>query len=120
MNTPSINIAEAARVFFRKPGVLPRLILINTSIFLLVYLTSLVWWLFALNNEETGGMSPLVLWMAVPSDVLNLSSKPWTILTYMFLHEGFLHLLFNMLILYFGGVVFLQYLSPNRCTKLTC
>lgn len=30
-------------------------------------------------------------------------TRPWTILTYQFLHAGFLHLLFNMIALYFFG-----------------
>jgi membrane associated rhomboid family serine protease len=30
--------------------------------------------------------------------------EPWTIVTYMFVHGGFLHLLFNMLMLFFFGV----------------
>lgn len=29
--------------------------------------------------------------------------RPWTIITYMFLHGGFMHLLFNMIVLYFFG-----------------
>jgi membrane associated rhomboid family serine protease len=114
MITPSHNIAESIRAFFRKPGILPRLILVNIGIFLLVFLTSLIWWLFAIETDEIRGMSPLIRWMAVPSELKVLASKPWTIITYMFLHEGFLHLFFNMLILYFGGIVFLQYLNQRQ------
>ncbi len=45
--------------------------------------------------------SPLYQWlMFVPAWVLG---RPWTILTYMFLHAGFMHILFNMLGLYFFG-----------------
>jgi len=36
----------------------------------------------------------------VPSEVV---TRPWTILTYMFLHGGFSHLFFNMLGLFFFG-----------------
>lgn len=36
----------------------------------------------------------------VPALVLQ---RPWTIVTYMFLHGGFMHLLFNMLALFFFG-----------------
>jgi membrane associated rhomboid family serine protease len=45
--------------------------------------------------------SPLYYWlMFVPDWVLG---RPWTIITYMFLHGGFMHILFNMLGLYFFG-----------------
>ncbi len=45
--------------------------------------------------------SPLYHWlMFVPDWILG---RPWTILTYMFLHGGFMHILFNMVGLYFFG-----------------
>jgi Uncharacterized membrane protein (homolog of Drosophila rhomboid) len=36
-------------------------------------------------------------------DPTSLMTKPWTLVTYMFLHTGLIHLLFNMLVLYFFG-----------------
>src|SRR5262245_43763123 len=55
-------------------------------------------------------------WFALaPEDV---ARQPWTIVTYMFLHAGFLHLAFNSLTLFFfgpaveehvGGPAFLRY-----------
>lgn len=38
--------------------------------------------------------------MLVPADVL---TRPWTLVTYMFLHGHFWHILFNMLVLFFFG-----------------
>jgi membrane associated rhomboid family serine protease len=38
--------------------------------------------------------------MLIPADIL---ARPWTIVTYMFLHGGLWHLFFNMLGLYFFG-----------------
>lgn len=35
--------------------------------------------------------------------------KPWTFLSYAFLHGDLLHLLFNMLLLYYVGLMFLRY-----------
>lgn len=40
--------------------------------------------------------------------------KPWSIITYSFLHSGIWHILSNMLILYFSGIYFLNYFSPKR------
>lgn len=47
-----------------------------------------------------GGLRPYLVFM--PALVL---VQPWTIVTYMFVHQGFLHLFFNMLILFFFGPV---------------
>jgi membrane associated rhomboid family serine protease len=40
--------------------------------------------------------------------------RPWTIITYMFLHGGLTHILFNMIALYFFGSRVEQRLGPER------
>lgn len=47
----------------------------------------------------------------VPTAIL---TRPWTIVTYMFLHAGISHILFNMLSLYFFGSRVEQRLGPER------
>jgi len=47
--------------------------------------------------------------IAAPADIENLITKPWTIITYMFFHKGLLHILFNMLWLYWFGRIFRTY-----------
>ncbi len=108
------NIFDNAKDFFSRKSFLPRLILINIGVFVLVYFVNLFVWLFQINTEGAGTLSPLVKILAVPSAIDQLLTKPWTLISYMFLHEGFFHLLFNMIILYFGGSIFLQYLSQRK------
>jgi membrane associated rhomboid family serine protease len=50
----------------------------------------------------------------VPSTPGELLKRPWTVITYMFTHFNFLHILFNMLILYWFGRIFLQYLTARQ------
>jgi membrane associated rhomboid family serine protease len=106
------NFFESVRIFFSRKSVFPKLILINIIVFAIVYLISLILWLFQLNTSSE--LSILTFWLAVPSSVEMLALKPWTVFTYMFLHEGFFHLFFNMLVLYFGGTIFLQYLNERQ------
>lgn len=47
-----------------------------------------------------GGLTP---YLAFTPALLLL--QPWSIVTYMFVHDGFLHLFFNMLVLFFFGPV---------------
>ncbi|MDA3943571.1 MAG: rhomboid family intramembrane serine protease [Bacteroidetes bacterium] len=101
------------RHFFSRPAVLPRLIMVNTAVFLLVYIVNLFFWLFQLDSSQDL-FSPLTRFLAIPASLSQLAAKPWTVITYMFLHEGFFHLFFNMLVLYFGGQIFLQYLSQRK------
>ncbi len=103
---------DAIRNFFKRPAILPRLILINLAVFLLVYFTNLVVWLFQI--ESPNDISFITYWLSVPASLPALVSRPWSLISYMFLHEGFFHLLFNMWILYFGGIIFLRYLNERQ------
>ncbi len=47
-----------------------------------------------------------------------LLDRLWTLITYMFVHEGFLHLLFTLLWLYWFGQIFLQYFSGRSLGSL--
>jgi len=92
---------------FRQGSVLTRLIYINLGIFVAVKLAGVLFFLFGLN-------SPLVYWLSVPSDMSMLFRQPWSVITYMFLHEGFLHLLFNILGLYWFGKLFLYHFEGEK------
>ena len=109
------NFLDSARYFFQQKSILPRLIILNIAIFAIVHLVNLFLWLFQTGfTPETEGISLVTQWLSVPSLFENLLVKPWSIVTYMFLHQDFLHLLFNMMILFSGGSIFLQYLSEKQ------
>jgi membrane associated rhomboid family serine protease len=57
-------------------------------------------------------------YLMMPASLPNFSSQPWTIFTYMFLHEGFFHILFNMLFLYWFGLLIHQYLGSRKLVNL--
>jgi len=52
--------------------------------------------------ETVPGIGDLYI-RAFQFDPNSLVTRPWTLITYMFLHTGLLHLLFNMLVMYFFG-----------------
>lgn len=106
------NPLDQFKRFFSSKTALPRLILINIFIFAFVNLVQLFLWLFRVQTEQ--GLSLITSILAVPASIDTLALKPWTILTYMFFHEGFFHLLFNMMVLYFGGIIFMQYLNERQ------
>jgi membrane associated rhomboid family serine protease len=78
-----------------------KLILINIAIFLIVNLISLPFALFKANNPID-----VVSWFSLYASFKNLLTHPWGIFTYMFLHQDFFHILYNMIGLYwFGNIV---------------
>jgi len=54
-----------------------------------------------------------VNWLSLPASFEQFLSKPWTIFTYGFLHADFFHILFNLLILYYIGNLFLDFFSKR-------
>lgn len=103
------NMSEGLKHFFLQRTALSRLMLINVTIWLVCLFISVFTWLF--NVSDISFVTKL---FAVPSDIATLAEKPWTIFTYMFLQEQFWHLFFNMLMLYYGGKIFLQYFSQKQ------
>ena len=106
------NRNEFIRNIFLGKSVLSRLILINTVVFLLTAIVHLITWLFGILGPY--GLTVVGSFLALPSDLHKLMLMPWTVVTYMFLQEGFLHWLFNMVMLYFGGILFTEYLSERK------
>lgn len=102
-----MGIVDEIKESFKKGSVLTRLIYVNIGVFLIVRILNVF---FFLANEDFS----LVNWLALPSDIHQLAYKPWTLITYMFLHFGFLHILFNILWLYWLGKIFLFYFNEKQ------
>jgi membrane associated rhomboid family serine protease len=95
---------------YKNGSILIKLIFINVAVFLFVNVIGSVLHLFNLTN----GVDLFISWFALPSDLSELVVKPWTLVTYMFLHKGFFHMLMNMLVLYFGSQIFNQFLNEKK------
>lgn len=57
-------------------------------------------------------------WLKLPSDISSFLLKPWTLITYAFLHSDLIHILFNMLWLYFLGQLFLNLFSSKMALNV--
>lgn len=53
-------------------------------------------------------------WLALPANFDSFLSKPWTLITYAFIHERLLHVLSNLLVLYYIGNLFLDFYSKKQ------
>lgn len=58
--------------------------------------------------------------LAIPARFSEYIVRPWTLFTYMFMHDlsGILHILFNMLVLYWFGRLFVEYLGSDKLIAL--
>ncbi|PIB32399.1 rhomboid family intramembrane serine protease [Gaetbulibacter sp. 5U11] len=100
-----MNQIEQLKYKYARLNVLEKIIAVNVIVFL-----------FAVLFRK---MIPSVFsYIYLPSNIWAFLSKPWTIVSYGFLHFDFLHLLFNMLWLYFLGRMMLNLFSPKMSLNI--
>ena len=88
-----------------------RLLAINIILFLVLMI--LRTFLFILGSDFVI-FDFLVEKLSMPASFSQLFFQPWSVVTYMFLHVDFMHILFNMLILYWTGSLFAEYLGNQK------
>jgi len=98
---------------FRLGNPLYLFIAVNILVFLGVNALSLV---TALGFTDVPLSGYLVSWLQLPASVSAWGYKPWTLVTYMFTQQGLFHLLFNMLWLFWLGIIFLDFLKKRQFT----
>lgn len=97
--------------FFKSDSALLPYIGINTIIFILVSLFSLISFL----SGQQGFVSNLVNeYVAFPASTDWWLTHFYTVISYQFFHADFFHILFNMLWLYWMGRLFLDFLKPRQ------
>ncbi len=106
-----MNIWSDIRESFREGSVITRLIYINVTIFVLFKLIEVVVFLAQGTNDWNSLFE-------LPAGINHFIRQPWSLITYMFMHSGFLHILFNLLVLYWFGQIFLDYYNENRMLGL--
>lgn len=107
-----MNFLDNIKLTFKQGSAAIKLIYINVAVFLLLKIITIVLQLFNISSF------PLISWLAVPADLHMLLRRIWTLLTYMFTHEGIFHILFNMITLYWFGKIFLSVFSGKHLTGL--
>lgn len=105
-----MSIADEIKSSFKSGSTLTRLIYINLGVFLLIQILSILFLLFDAKEY----LFPMISWVGVPWELSELVRKPWTILTYMFVHRDFFHILFNILWLFWFGRIFLSFLNQKQ------
>ena len=84
-----------------------KLILINVVCFVLPMLIKTVLFLFNISSTN------FTNWFELSASWIDLPTKPWSIITYSFLHSGFFHLFWNMYLLFFSSKLFLNLFPSN-------
>ena len=97
-----------------------RLILVNVVVFMVLSTIGLV--LLFTNDFNTtatrDALAKVLAWLIMPGDPQVLLRRPWTLITNCFTHYQFMHLLVNMLFLYWFGGIVSDFLGPRKTLPL--
>lgn len=99
---------------FKNGDTILQLVIINVIVFIVVRVLGALLGLFNIEGITLF----LTNLLAMPANLVGILFKPWTIITHMFLHIDLMHLLSNMLVLYFGGQLFAQYIGTKRLLQV--
>ena len=98
----SLNILNDIKAAYYKANVVERIIYINVLLFLITVLANLF----------------IIKWFALPTTFSEFIYKPWTIISYAFIHQRLFHILSNLLVLYYIGNLFLNFYSKKQFVNI--
>lgn len=94
---------EIDKLLGRRAAMGTKLIVINIIVFIIANIF-----------VNIPGLGQYVYYLALPSDLHQLAHRPWTLITYMFLHIQTMHLLYNMLWFYWFSIIFTDFMSNTK------
>lgn len=93
-----LNIINDIKHAYYKANIVEKIIYINVFLFLITILLK----------------KYIIEWLALPSNLDSYLLKPWTLITYAFIHQDFFHVLSNLLVLYYIGNLFLTFHTKKQ------
>ena len=97
-NGTKLTIINDIKNAYHKANVVEKIIYLNVLFFLITVLFTA----FSLQ------------WLALPVNFNSFLSKPWTLVSYAFIHERLFHILSNLMVLYYIGNLFLDFYSKKQ------
>ena len=104
-------IDELKYTFNKNNNAIRKIILVNVGVFVFTAVVN-VFMFFAGIGSDT--LQPALRSFMLPAHLGTLLMQPWSLVTYMFLHDGFFHLLFNMLWLFWLGNLLHEYVGNRK------
>ncbi len=103
-----MNWIDQLKNKFNTANIVEQIIFINIAVFVLTYLFNTLSFLFGISSNF------IIDWFALSPNLNNLLYKPWTLFSYGFLHSGLLHILFNLIFLFYIGNLFLDFFNKKQ------
>jgi len=103
------TILDDIKRSYHSGNMVTRFIFLNVGVFVALSLIRVFGFFY-----ESNFLGVVIPWIAGSSNWETMLFRPWTIVTYMFVHEGLWHLFVNMIMLWFSGRLFGDLLGDRR------
>ena len=107
-----MELKNRINLFISGLNILEKIIFLNVAIYLAPFLINTILFLFNIKNID------LIKWFTIDADFGQLIFKPWSIITYGFLHGSFSHIFWNMIMLYYFGKILNNLFGDKLLKKL--
>lgn len=104
-----MSVINDIKSAYNSGSIVTRLLFANVAVFLALTLIRIIGFFYTIEL-----LPQIMPWIAGSSGWERMLYRPWTIITYMFVHEGLFHLFFNMVLLYIAGRIFENLLNGKR------
>jgi len=108
-----MSLIDEIKMKFRTGDIVTRLVLINCAVFVILLLMDINFTLFSFGEDKFAFIACNYPWSPYI-----LARRPWSVVTSLFASWGLWHLIFNMIILYWLGGVFMRYFTSNNLRGL--
>jgi membrane associated rhomboid family serine protease len=102
-----MSVLEDLKLQYKIGDISIRLVFWNILLYIIPEVIFAVLKLFKININY-------LYFVSVSSNVTNLLWKPWSLISYSFFHSGIIHLVFNMLMLYYVGRLFITFFTQKQ------
>lgn len=97
-----MGVIDDMRTGYRQSSMLMKIVWINIGVFVALRLIAIA----GVFSGNPSLINTMLQWVELPSSPAVLLTRPWTIISYMFAQYDLLHIVFNMLWLYWFGTMF--------------
>ena len=107
-----MELKNKINLYISNLNIIEKIILLNIVLYLLPFVLKTILFLFNVKDLS------LLNWFTIDANFSEFILKPWSIITYGFLHGSFSHIFWNMLILYYFGNILLNIFGEKLITNL--
>ena len=107
-----MELKNRINIFISSLSLVEKIIVLNIVIYIIPFILNTFLFLFNVKNLD------VLSWFTIDADFSKLIFKPWSFITYGFLHGSFSHIFWNMIILYYFGKILNNLFGDKLLKKL--